>query len=115
MINNALKYSSLIFFCLGALLCVPSATAGPVAEIGDIAVKFALINIWKGLGGLVLFIAGAYMLGNRRPFRYKIMAVAVAFLTFSITIIGILLFLGEFWPVLVSVAEKTADIIRYLF
>lgn len=113
--KNALEYMFVILFCLGALFCVPSAVAGPIAELGDIGFKFALINIWKGLAGLVLFIAGAYMLGNRRPFRYKIMAAAVACMTFAITVIGALLFVGEFWPVIKPIIQGIIAVITYPF
>ena len=113
--KNAFEHTFIFLFCLSALVCAPTALAGPIAEIGDIGVKFALINIWKGLAGLALFIAGAYMLGNRRPFRYKIMAVAVAGMVFTMTAIGALLFVGEFWPVIEPIIKSIAAIILYPF
>ena len=120
--NNAyfqlcLKY---IFFVLCTstlfwLYCVSNVQAGIVGEIGDIGFKIAVINIWKGLGGLALFLGGCYMMHNRRPFRYKIMAFAVAFMLISMTIIGMLLFLAEFWPVISGAAKSAAEFIKKIF
>ena len=95
-------------FHIALFLCPAVASAGIVGDIGDIGVRLALINIWKGLGGLALFIAGAYMIANKRPFRYKSVAFAASLLLVTMTITGIFLFLIEFWPVISAVISRIA-------
>lgn len=91
------------------------AYAGIFRDIGDIGVRIAVINLWKGLGGLALFLGGCYLVANRRPFRYKVMAFAVAFMLITMTIIGFFLFIGEFWPVIGPIIKDVANMIRGLF
>ena len=112
--NIILKYLAFLFLINTLFLClsISTASAGIIGEIGDIGVKFAVINLWKGLGGLALLLFGMYAIANRRPFRYKIMAVASGVMIIAATIVGIFLFIGEFWPILSAVISKTAALFR---
>lgn len=120
--NSAYFSICLRYLCflilMNALLCVvyvSNIQAGIIGEIGDIGVKIALINIWKGLGGLAMFGAGSYLIANKRPFRYKAMAVATSIMLFCMTITGVLLLIGEFWPAISKVVKIIAAFIKHLF
>ncbi len=109
-----LKYIYFIscVFAVFLLGYTSQAYAGIVRDIGDIGVRIAVINLWKGLGGLALFLGGCYMMANRRPFRYRIMAFAAAFMLITMTVIGFGLFIAEFWPVIGPVVRDAANMIR---
>ncbi len=98
------------------LVTYPSPVyAGIFGDILDSGVKFAALYLWKGLGGLALFLGGSWLIAKRPPFKFKIMAHAVAFMLYCMSVIGVILIIAELWPnVLKPAVEGTAEFIRGL-